>query len=406
MDRLYLCEDNCKLLRLGQVVDFFYSTCPTTIRDEGHMIDGLVSLACHYDCDLSSLLHTTITSTMFLFSNFLPFAPGYIRVVAVLYVCVAAVYTTNSIVSSVTRMAIARLPREMIESSMLLQHMGDTGSGSTSLRSAKALDDSKARLFSSKSFAEKIYWKKMEPEGSYLLSGLTRGRDPPPSTDSGVFFAKAFATSQELLSFNDQNNMQIIPYYYRGSADHDNEDITITTLVTRDRFLVFKQLVERYKGPISATVHVSKKELGADSGSGFIGVLHQLYSSSPLMALNVDIHLVVTPAASDRQFNTWRNIARMFARTDYVMMLDVDFVPCTNFRQRLKIAAGDEIKALVRSGEAALVVPAFEFTNHEDGLDAATFPADKEVGCSLLFTLSWCSHFPYPRRWQNFITHR
>lgn len=295
-----------------------------------------------------------------------------------LYICAAAVYTTNSIVSSVARLAIARLPPEVVESSTLLQRIGDLEIGHTGLQAFKASDDSKSGLFFSNSFAEKIHWERMESKG--LMSGITGGRDPLPSTDAGVFFSKAFATSQEHLSFNDQNNMHIIPYYYRGSLTHDNEDITITTLVTRDRFLVFKQLVERYKGPISATVHVSKRELGVDSGSGFIGVLHQLYSSSPWMALYVDIHLVVTPAASDRQFNTWRNVARMFARTDYVMMLDVDFVPCTDFRYRLKNAASDDIKALVRSGEAALVVPAFEFTRHEDGLDASTFPADKEVG--------------------------
>ncbi|KLO10318.1 hypothetical protein SCHPADRAFT_832679 [Schizopora paradoxa] len=267
-------------------------------------------------------------------------------------------------------------------------------------------DDAKSRLFFSKTFGEKIYWDRLEPEGSYLLSGFTRERDPP-STDAGIFFSKAFATSQEHLSFNDQNNMQVIPYYYRASLEHDSEDITITTLVTRDRFLVFKQLVERYKGPISATIHVSKKELNTDSGSGFVSILHQLYSSSPFMALNVDIHLVVTPTVSDRQFNTWRNIARMFARTDYVMMLDVDFVPCTNFKERLKIAAGDEIKNLVRSGEAALVVPAFEFTKHEDGLDASTFPADKKALAELynasritMFHNSWApghNSSDYPR---------
>ena len=44
----------------------------------------------------------------------------------------------------------------------------------------------------------------------------------------------------------------------------------------------------------------------------------------------VDVHLVVDNF--ERQFNMWRNVAKFFARTNYVMMLDVDFHPCTDFR--------------------------------------------------------------------------
>ncbi|KAG1903243.1 uncharacterized protein F5891DRAFT_935993, partial [Suillus fuscotomentosus] len=38
---------------------------------------------------------------------------------------------------------------------------------------------------------------------------------------------------------------------------------------------------------------------------------------------SINIHLVLTPF--DRQLNTWRNAARLFTRTEFVMMLDVDF---------------------------------------------------------------------------------
>lgn len=42
---------------------------------------------------------------------------------------------------------------------------------------------------------------------------------------------------------------KVIPYFYRASSKVDQDDITITTLVTRNRFKVLKQLVERYQGP-------------------------------------------------------------------------------------------------------------------------------------------------------------
>lgn len=45
---------------------------------------------------------------------------------------------------------------------------------------------------------------------------------------------------------------KVIPYYYRASAPDEpgfvKEDITITTLVTSNRFKVFQRLVERYRG--------------------------------------------------------------------------------------------------------------------------------------------------------------
>jgi hypothetical protein len=94
------------------------------------------------------------------------------------------------------------------------------------------------------------------------------------------------------------------------------------------------------------------------------------------MSLYVDVHLVVDNF--DRQFNMWRNVARFFARTDYVMMLDVDFWLCTDFRQR--VLSSPQIMNKLREGTAAFVVPAFEFEKQEDGLDASTFPKEKSVG--------------------------
>ncbi|GAA6035168.1 hypothetical protein JCM8097_006400 [Rhodosporidiobolus ruineniae] len=167
---------------------------------------------------------------------------------------------------------------------------------------------------------------------------------------------------------------KVIPYYYRASdpdrADFNKEDITITTLVTSNRFTVFERLVERYQGPVSATVHVSE---GKSHGE-LLQSLEKLYTSSPLMKKYVDIHLVYDNF--DRQFNMWRNVAKFFARTDYVMMLDVDFWLCTDFRSRM--LESPEIMARLKTGMAAFVVPAFEFHKQSDGVDPMTFPSTKE----------------------------
>lgn len=47
---------------------------------------------------------------------------------------------------------------------------------------------------------------------------------------------------------------RIIPFYYRATGNFENDDITITTLISSDRFLVFRNLVRRYKGVLIPTV--------------------------------------------------------------------------------------------------------------------------------------------------------
>jgi hypothetical protein len=115
----------------------------------------------------------------------------------------------------------------------------------------------------------------------------------------------------------------------------DQED---TAIITRDRFPAFAQLVERYQCPVldsvlpthsqccnqasfSITIHVSSRSIR--SACVIFTIL-----------LNVYVHIVID--SFDSQFNTWRNVARMFARTDFGMMLDVDFTICIDFRRAVR----------------------------------------------------------------------
>ncbi|KAI8983386.1 glycosyl-transferase for dystroglycan-domain-containing protein [Trametes punicea] len=216
---------------------------------------------------------------------------------------------------------------------------------------------------------------------------------------------------------------RIIPFYFKAIGSVASDDVTITTLVTNNRFRVFKQLVERYRGPISVTIHIplplhsSFSSLKPDHPSKVaLNNLHALYASSPLFSEYVDVHLALSPFTSalsagsvpspegegGRQFNVWRNAARMFARTEFVMMLDVDFAVCTDWRGAVRdalraaalprnrhdtrterkrlhgINSADVVQEL-REGTAALVVPAFEYVKQEEGVDQRTFPADKQA---------------------------
>lgn len=224
-----------------------------------------------------------------------------------------------------------------------------------------------------------------EPLFSWTSSGVTLdhglGLMVPVSVDRNVFLSKAF--------MNSMRPSNIKPYFYRAKGHFEGDDVTITTLITSNRFEVFPRLVEKYQGrsipllcilsyifssigPISVTVHI--KDV-AEHVQEVLETLHEMYTSSEAMQTFVDVHLVVD--AFDRQFNTWRNIARLFARTDYVMMLDIDFYLCTDFRSVIRQSFA--ISSQLREGRAALVVPAFEYIDYHEGTNYATFPRKKSV---------------------------
>ncbi|KAG0963540.1 hypothetical protein G6F31_007583 [Rhizopus arrhizus] len=163
---------------------------------------------------------------------------------------------------------------------------------------------------------------------------------------------------------------KVIPYYFKATEALDSEDVTIATLVTHNRFPVLSRLATRYQGPISVAIHINDDA----TKQTILNDLHTMYQTNPDMGRFVDIHLVVDKL--DRQFNMWRNVAKFFARTEYIMMLDVDFHLCTDFRQSLR--KHTDLMDILRQGKGAVVVPAFEYLAEEDGEDWRTFPTTKE----------------------------
>ena len=108
--------------------------------------------------------------------------------------------------------------------------------------------------------------------------------------------------------------------------------------------------------------------------------LHALVTNSPALASRADIHLVLSPFP--RAFNTWRNLARLLARTMYILLLDVDFAICTDWRASVSALIHDaenDVSQRVREGIAALVLPAFEYAKQAEGRNQEVFPRDKNV---------------------------
>jgi Glycosyl-transferase for dystroglycan len=134
------------------------------------------------------------------------------------------------------------------------------------------------------------------------------------------------------------------------------------------------------------TVHIPLPPTSASKSSSptlhnSLLALHALVANSPGLAARADIHLVLSPFP--RAFNAWRNIARLLARTTYMLLLDVDFAVCTDWRASVRALLRDNesgsVARRVREGRAALVLPAFEYVKQAEGMNQDAFPRDRHV---------------------------
>lgn len=80
---------------------------------------------------------------------------------------------------------------------------------------------------------ETLHWPATPNEKNELRSSEVAMKE-------SLFLSKAFSQSMQPC--------EIIPFYYKGSAKFEEDDITITTLVTFHRFKVFAELARRYRG--------------------------------------------------------------------------------------------------------------------------------------------------------------
>ncbi|KAI3635763.1 hypothetical protein MIR68_006401 [Amoeboaphelidium protococcarum] len=165
----------------------------------------------------------------------------------------------------------------------------------------------------------------------------------------------------------------LTPYYLRMSYTPMMDDITITTLITIGRLTVLDQLVRKYHGPVSVTLHLPDDE----NVKYALDQVAEMTKQSAEFAKYVDLHLVIDKF--DRQFNYWRNIARMFARSDLIMTMDVDFFICTELESNFALKIPQDLKTKVMDASAVLVVPAFEFSNSAVELEVDQYPSTKQA---------------------------
>eukprot|EP01103_Thecamoeba_quadrilineata_P008913 TRINITY_DN1861_c0_g1_i4.p1 TRINITY_DN1861_c0_g1~~TRINITY_DN1861_c0_g1_i4.p1 ORF type:complete len:295 (-),score=47.63 TRINITY_DN1861_c0_g1_i4:152-1036(-) len=156
-------------------------------------------------------------------------------------------------------------------------------------------------------------------------------------------------------------------FYLRGSWDLEQEPQQTLTLLTHFSLKTLPAIIKTlvlWNAPAMAAVYIyDEKE---------IEKLHKIYQQNQLLRKWVDIHLVFANGTG-YPINVLRNEAIFQSRTEFVLMLDPDFLPSPDLSLKLKEAVQQEFsfrERRLRSGEVigvvewwkkVLVVAAFEY---------------------------------------------
>lgn len=180
------------------------------------------------------------------------------------------------------------------------------------------------------------------------------------SMSSRLKFSKIFSSSTLAI-----DNIQ--PYYLRATSTPENQDISLITHITVASWPQLERLAENWQGPISATLHIqSKSSPLLPEMADILTDISSKYRNNPAMRENVDIHLFFSPADHSPSLalahNVDRNLARMFARTEFIADVPAEIIPATRIRNTLKTNRGSFIPRL-KDGDL-FVVPLFTFIEH------------------------------------------
>ncbi|ORX45490.1 hypothetical protein DM01DRAFT_1364592 [Hesseltinella vesiculosa] len=157
----------------------------------------------------------------------------------------------------------------------------------------------------------------------------------------GLTMSKLFAKT------NYQTARGVQPHWLTASQTPDQEAITAVTVVTLDTWKDLERLTQQWK----------------DSKSK----VKELYNSNPAMMERMDIHLSPAPQPGISVLvprNAERNLARMFARSDYIMELPSNVLPVTDL-QHTMVTNKEMFTTLLRNGDV-LVIPTFGFTDQQE----------------------------------------
>jgi glycosyltransferase-like protein LARGE len=169
------------------------------------------------------------------------------------------------------------------------------------------------------------------------------------------------------LEYNSPSSSPPVTHSNDDTVPNDG-DITLVTQLSADRLQMLEQLCQQWPGPISLALYMSDAE-----AHQFLR--YALQSSVLSTRQNVAYHIVY----KDGQFypvNYLRNVALRQVQTQFVFLVDIDFLPMSDlYDYARRILATESIAAtfgVTSTDKLALIVPAFETQRYK-----LNFPASK-----------------------------
>jgi hypothetical protein len=179
-----------------------------------------------------------------------------------------------------------------------------------------------------------------------------------------------------------QNLENITPFFLRAKRYPADGDVSVLTVVTEDTVERLVDLAEMWQGPVSAVLHIESTSALPPDTTSFLFRVRHLHESNPSMRAHVDIHLTITPPRESTKFslslNQDRNLARLFARSEFVVQVEPDVMHISDLTFTLA-AKRDQYHELLLKGDV-LVIPSFVHTStYEEGI-----PQDKHTVTAML----------------------
>ena len=164
----------------------------------------------------------------------------------------------------------------------------------------------------------------------------------------------------EQLTLVPTPSFRVITSVYEDLTPYSSQDVSLVTHMSTDRLDRLQALRNVWDGPISCVMYIRStreaQQLDIFAKEHFVG--------------NIDIHVMYEPHGEAYPMNILRNIAMNHALTDFVLVLDADFVPSRGLHATLL----NDTKSLERlRSRTLMVLPAFEYRQGSD-----TDPLDKK----------------------------
>jgi len=150
---------------------------------------------------------------------------------------------------------------------------------------------------------------------------------------------------------------KLIPFYHKASKQINNSQVTLCTHVDKLRLTRLTALAQDWQGPMSVLVHLHPDDSESKQQ------LHQMLQL-PSVSQWTDVHLLIDKV--ERHFNLWRNIARMLARSRFILQNDADFTPSRNIQKQ------HELLSRLDQENIMIVLPAFEFSKGNSTVNLPT----------------------------------